>query len=37
MVRAAAKNHDFVSIITSAEDYARVLEDMKANNGGCVV
>jgi phosphoribosylaminoimidazolecarboxamide formyltransferase / IMP cyclohydrolase len=34
MVRAAAKNHDFVSIITSADDYGRVLEDMKANNGG---
>jgi phosphoribosylaminoimidazolecarboxamide formyltransferase/IMP cyclohydrolase len=34
MVRAAAKNHDFVAIITSAEDYAKVLEDMKANNGG---
>ncbi len=33
MIRAAAKNHDFVAVITSAEDYARVLEDMKANSG----
>ena len=33
MIRAAAKNHDFVTVITSAEDYERVLNDMKANNG----
>ena len=33
MIRAAAKNHDFVTVITSAEDYERVLEDMKNNNG----
>jgi phosphoribosylaminoimidazolecarboxamide formyltransferase/IMP cyclohydrolase len=33
MIRAAAKNHDFVTVITSAEDYERVLNDMKNNNG----
>lgn len=34
MIRAAAKNHDFVTVITSADDYSRILEDMKNNNGG---
>lgn len=34
MIRAAAKNHDFVTIITDPQDYTRVLEDMDANNGG---
>lgn len=33
MVRAAAKNHKFVTIITAAEDYERVLEEMKKNAG----
>jgi phosphoribosylaminoimidazolecarboxamide formyltransferase/IMP cyclohydrolase len=34
MIRAAAKNHKFVTIITDPEDYDRVLEDMKKNDGG---
>jgi len=32
MIRAAAKNHDFVTIITDADDYALVLDEM--NDGG---
>jgi phosphoribosylaminoimidazolecarboxamide formyltransferase/IMP cyclohydrolase len=31
MVRAAAKNHRFVGIVTSAEQYARVLEEVQQN------
>ncbi len=34
MIRAAAKNHDFVTIITDPQDYDRVLEDMEIHNGG---
>ena len=30
MVRATAKNHDFVSIVVNPEDYARVIEEIKA-------
>ena len=33
MVRSAAKNHKFVTIVTSPDQYARVLEQMRANNG----
>ncbi len=33
MVRAAAKNHNFVNIVVNASDYARVLEEMSANAG----
>ncbi len=33
MIRAAAKNFENVVVITNPEDYARVLEDMAANNG----
>jgi phosphoribosylaminoimidazolecarboxamide formyltransferase/IMP cyclohydrolase len=33
MIRAASKNHDGVTVIVEAEDYARVLDEMKANNG----
>lgn len=32
MVRAAAKNHNDVTIVVNANDYSRVLEDMAANN-----
>jgi phosphoribosylaminoimidazolecarboxamide formyltransferase/IMP cyclohydrolase len=35
MLRAAAKNHAWVSCVTRAEDYPRVLEAMRAS-GGCV-
>ncbi len=35
MVRAAAKNHRYVTVITEAYQYKKVLDDMKAN-GGCV-
>jgi phosphoribosylaminoimidazolecarboxamide formyltransferase/IMP cyclohydrolase len=33
MIRSAAKNHDGVTIVTDAEDYDAVIEDMKANHG----
>ncbi len=33
MVRAAAKNHPFVTIVTQSDDYVRVLEEMRANEG----
>ncbi|MCC2617069.1 bifunctional phosphoribosylaminoimidazolecarboxamide formyltransferase/IMP cyclohydrolase [Aestuariibacter halophilus] len=33
MVRAAAKNHKDVTIVVNAADYARVLEEMKTNQG----
>lgn len=34
MIRAAAKNHNFVTIVTDPQDYECVLEDMSNNNGG---
>jgi len=34
MVRSAAKNHAFVTILTSPAQYDEVLTEMKANNGG---
>lgn len=33
MIRASAKNHDFVTIITSADDYNDVVENLNAHNG----
>ncbi|MEP3639237.1 MAG: bifunctional phosphoribosylaminoimidazolecarboxamide formyltransferase/IMP cyclohydrolase [Paracoccaceae bacterium] len=33
MIRSAAKNHRFVSIITDVEDYGPFLEELAANNG----
>lgn len=33
MVRSAAKNHGFVTILTDPADYATLLEDMDANGG----
>lgn len=33
MIRAAAKNFENVVVITNPEDYARVLDDMQANDG----
>ena len=33
MVRAAAKNHAFVAIVTDPADYAEILKKMKANGG----
>ena len=33
MIRASAKNHDFVTIITAPEDYAAALDDMQKNKG----
>ncbi|MCK9551866.1 bifunctional phosphoribosylaminoimidazolecarboxamide formyltransferase/IMP cyclohydrolase [Aquamicrobium sp.] len=33
MVRASAKNHAYVAIVTDPEDYAGVLEAMQANSG----
>ncbi len=34
MIRSAAKNHNFVAVITDPQDYDKVLEDMKNNRGG---
>jgi phosphoribosylaminoimidazolecarboxamide formyltransferase/IMP cyclohydrolase len=33
MLRAAAKNNKDVTVIVNAEDYGRVVDEMKANNG----
>jgi len=33
MLRAAAKNHDAVTVIVNADDYQRVLEEMRENDG----
>jgi phosphoribosylaminoimidazolecarboxamide formyltransferase/IMP cyclohydrolase len=33
MVRAAAKNHRFVSIVVNASDYEAIIGEMQANNG----
>ncbi|MBL6928368.1 MAG: bifunctional phosphoribosylaminoimidazolecarboxamide formyltransferase/IMP cyclohydrolase [Rhodospirillales bacterium] len=33
MIRAAAKNHDGVTVVVDAADYAAVIEEMKANGG----
>lgn len=33
MIRAAAKNHAYVSVVTDVEDYAAVLEELDANKG----
>lgn len=33
MIRSAAKNHEFVAIVTDVKDYDAVIEDMDANDG----
>ncbi|MEJ6707744.1 MAG: bifunctional phosphoribosylaminoimidazolecarboxamide formyltransferase/IMP cyclohydrolase [Amylibacter sp.] len=33
MIRAAAKNHGFVSVVVDVEDYARLLSELDANDG----
>jgi phosphoribosylaminoimidazolecarboxamide formyltransferase/IMP cyclohydrolase len=33
LIRAAAKNHEFVTVVTDPQDYARVIENMKENQG----
>ncbi len=33
MIRAAAKNHAFVTVVTDTRDYARLLEEMERNSG----
>jgi phosphoribosylaminoimidazolecarboxamide formyltransferase / IMP cyclohydrolase len=33
MIRAAAKNHAYVSVVTDVEDYAAVLAELDANDG----
>ncbi len=33
LIRAAAKNHDFVTVITDPADYAAVLEELAAHDG----
>lgn len=34
MLRGAAKNHDFVSVVTDPADYANLIAEMQAQNGG---
>ncbi|HYD30542.1 MAG TPA: bifunctional phosphoribosylaminoimidazolecarboxamide formyltransferase/IMP cyclohydrolase [Azospirillaceae bacterium] len=33
MIRAAAKNHDFVTVLTDPDDYEAVIAEMKTNDG----
>jgi phosphoribosylaminoimidazolecarboxamide formyltransferase/IMP cyclohydrolase len=33
MIRAAAKNFKYVTVVVDPEDYPKVMEDMKAHNG----
>ena len=33
MIRAASKNHDFVTVVVDIEDYDAVLDEMRANDG----
>ena len=33
MIRAAAKNHDWVNVVVDPEDYEAVLAELRANNG----
>lgn len=33
LIRAASKNHEFVTVITDPQDYERVLDDMSENEG----
>jgi phosphoribosylaminoimidazolecarboxamide formyltransferase/IMP cyclohydrolase len=33
LIRAAAKNHDFVAVVTDPADYAALMEEMTANDG----
>jgi len=33
MIRAAAKNFKFVTVVVDADDYPKVIDNMKANNG----
>jgi phosphoribosylaminoimidazolecarboxamide formyltransferase/IMP cyclohydrolase len=33
MIRAAAKNYKYVTVVVDPEDYPRVMENMKQNNG----
>ncbi len=33
MIRSAAKNHKFVTVVTSADQYPRVIEQMRTGNG----
>ncbi len=34
MLRAAAKNHDGVAVVTDASDYSRIVDEMDANDNG---
>jgi phosphoribosylaminoimidazolecarboxamide formyltransferase/IMP cyclohydrolase len=33
MIRAAAKNFKFVTVVVDSEDYSKAMENIKANNG----
>ncbi len=37
MIRAAAKNHDFVTVIVDPADYDLVLDDLEANDGSTLL
>jgi phosphoribosylaminoimidazolecarboxamide formyltransferase/IMP cyclohydrolase len=37
MLRSAAKNHDFVTVVTSAHQYDRVISELRANEGATSV
>ncbi len=37
MIRAASKNHEWVTVIVDPEDYAAVLADMDANSGATAI
>src|ERR1700761_1888974 len=34
LIRASAKNHDFVTVVVDPRDYTAVIEELKANKGG---
>jgi phosphoribosylaminoimidazolecarboxamide formyltransferase/IMP cyclohydrolase len=33
MIRAAAKNYKYVTVVVDPDDYRKVIDNMKANNG----
>ncbi len=37
MLRSAAKNHKYVTVITDPDDYSRVLEQMRSNGGATTI
>jgi len=37
MIRGASKNHEYVTVVVDPEDYAAVLAELDANNGGTTI